>query len=145
MSAPIILRRMRGLVLAGLLLAACAGAAPYRESLLAGTPEAENRVEPATFSVPAGATGVYLHVQAQLTAGALGFVLTDPAGEIRWQGRITPGEALPDTGNATDAARRPGFDEERFFDPATGDWTLVVTLEAATGSYTLTWRAIGVE
>ena len=133
------------LALSALLLAGCAGAVPYRESLLEGTPQAENRVEASTFSVPVDATGVYLHVQALLGEGALGFVLADPAGEIRWQGRITPGAAEPDTRNATDAAQRRGFDQERFFDPVAGDWRLVLTLESATGSYTVTWRAIGVE
>lgn len=127
------------------LLAACAGIAPYRENLLQGTPQAENRVESSTFDIPAGATGLYLHVQALLGEGALGFVLADPTGEVRWQGRITPGQAEPDTRNATDAAQRRGFDQERFFDPLVGEWRLVLTLESATGSYTITWRAIGVE
>ncbi|MBN1966094.1 MAG: hypothetical protein JW910_15700, partial [Anaerolineae bacterium] len=136
------------LLLIVLALTACGGSTPtvLGETTFDGDLAGESSVASTTFIVEPGMTDTYLRLRIDLSEGAVGYVITDPTGETRWSGRVEA-ESLDeeDAAAATAAAESPEdeeeplnlyeFDEERFFPPIEGEWTLVVTAEEATGHY----------
>lgn len=133
-------------------LAACNGNVNViAETVFDGDPVAANDVFVNTFTVAPEVTDSYVRLRIDVSAGVFGFVLTDPTGAERWSGRVEP-EPMDeeDIAAATAAAESPEeeeealnlyeFDEERFFRPIAGDWTLVITTEEATGHFNGVWR-----
>lgn len=70
-------------------------------------------------------TGVSLRLRIALDAGSVTWRLTDPRGEVRWQGRVRAGEELR---------------ESRDVPPVEGTWTLEVVPTQARGDYDLLWE-----
>ena len=82
-------------------------------------------VERYVYSVPEAAALLRLELALEVEAGGLAWTLRDPAGAVRWQGRLAAGESLAET--------RP-------FDAVPGEWRLVLALDDATCQYTARWR-----
>ncbi len=65
-------------------------------------------------------------LEVLLTSGAASWVLTDPEGEVRWEGTAEPGRRVRET---------------RSYSPLEGDWRLTLALDKAGGRYEWLWTA----
>lgn len=103
-------------------LAACLPNIPLCESTIHTVGDYQNGCG---LSVSAGADSAQLDMQVQLKQGTLEWILTDPAGVVRWQGKAEAGED-------TNLSRT-------FDNPAPGRWDLTFLLENAAGEYHAPW------
>lgn len=87
--------------------------------LSGGEPAAE------TFEVTSPMKTLKVELGLRLEEGAATWQLTDPDGEVAWEGRRGSGDHDP---AATTLKAAPG------------EWTLTLTPDAADGSYILRWR-----
>jgi len=71
---------------------------------------------------------VDIQIRCNLTSGSIHWTLTDPQGDMRWEGTATRKEQ-----------------ESRCFQTIAGEWVLDVTAESANGKYSLEWEAIGTQ
>jgi hypothetical protein len=76
------------------------------------------------FLVGPDLSNTSLTLQFKREEGVVTWSLRDPAGEIRWAGRLEEGGQ---------------FEERREFVPAQGEWRLEVDGRQGTGSYDVCW------
>ncbi len=79
-----------------------------------------------TLGARAPLNNARLILRATVKSGGLSWTLQDPAGKAVWQGTLRPGESVDETFAAP---------------PQAGNWTLIITMNNATGSYDADWRA----
>jgi len=118
------------LVLATLLaLTACVSRSTTR-SVSNTTRTLKNTSETETFALDVSplADSVDIQIRCNLTSGSIHWTLTDPQGDMRWEGTATRKEQ-----------------ESRRFQTIAGEWVLDVTAESANGKYSLEWEAIGTQ
>lgn len=85
-----------------------------------------SKTETLTLDVSAVADSVSLEMFFDVDGGTVQWMLTDPDGEVRWEGT---------------AART--VKESRRFDTIAGEWLLDVTAASASGKYSVRWEANG--
>jgi hypothetical protein len=85
--------------------------------------ESEVRID--TLDVRPAMTRTSLDVRVTLSEGAMTLVLTDPQGDVQWEEEIV-----------APARYRESIEHELI----TGEWTLEITVEDATGSYDIEWE-----
>lgn len=85
--------------------------------------ESEVRID--TLDVRPAMTRTSLDVRVTLSEGSMTLVLTDPQRDVRWEEEIV-----------APARYRKSIEHELI----TGEWTLEITVEDATGSYDIEWE-----
>lgn len=114
-------------LVASLLLVGCgSGTSSRTYSNTDRTFKHETEVEVVTLDVPQAAESMKLRLDFRLTEGAASWRLVDPQGTTLWEG-TTDGK----------------FEKSRSFEPLTGEWVLQVSVEEASGKYSMRWAAEG--
>ena len=85
----------------------------------------KTRTEVHAFFLDASEGTLSLRIKATASDGEISWMLTDPAGNGHWSGKLGPGE----------------IDETRSFDARFGKWQVTMRLRNATGNYDMSWRA----
>ena len=112
-----------------LLLTACASRSTTRSvSKVSRTLDNSTDTETFTLDVKSLADSVDLQMRYNLKGGSVTWTLTDPQGDVQWEGTATHNEHL-----------------SRHFDTVAGEWMLDITAESADGKYSMEWEAIGTE
>ena len=91
-----------------------------------GTFSRESEVKTSTIDVKPDMTDMTLDADIKLDGGTITLVLTDPEENVLLEKRISG---------------PTHHDEVYSFEPVTGEWTLEMTFEDATGNYRVKWEA----
>ena len=109
------------------------GYSPVIDFIIPGSPthahesatfENRFRLREHTYSANFLMRSVNIQVILWIDKGTATYNLLDPNGEVRWQGEVTSGEH---------------FNEARGFGAVTGEWTIQIDLNSASGRYDVYW------